>query len=150
MSVGSRWMLSLRSPGSGSGSSSSSSSTQPQYRPVNPSRRLRQTALLLTAVLATLAGGTVGFRLILHESWFRALYRTVMSVTLAGLDTVPSSNGARALSIAMVLCGLTIIAYVGAVIVESITGGVLAGVLAERRRERAIERLSDHYIIRGY
>jgi voltage-gated potassium channel len=50
----------------------------------------------------------------------------------------------------MVLCGLTIIAYAGAVIVESITGGVLTGVLAERRRERAIQRLTDHYVICGY
>ena len=48
------------------------------------------------------------------------------------------------------LCGLTIIAYAGAVIVEAIAGGVLTGVLAERRRERTIERLHDHFIICGY
>src|SRR6266508_7043261 len=50
----------------------------------------------------------------------------------------------------LVLCGLTIIAYAGAVIVEAIAGGVLTGVLAERRRERTIERLRDHFIICGY
>jgi voltage-gated potassium channel len=45
---------------------------------------------------------------------------------------------------------LTIIAYTGAVIVETIAGGVLTGVLAERRRERSIERMRDHFIICGY
>jgi voltage-gated potassium channel len=95
-------------------------------------------------------GGTIGFRETLHESWFQAFYRAVVTVTLAGLDTVPASNGARVVSMVLVLCGLTIIAYAGAVIVESIAGGVFTGVLAERRRERTIERLRDHFIICGY
>ena len=97
-----------------------------------------------------LGAGTIGFHSILDESWFQAFYRAIVTATLAGLDTVPSSNGARALSIVMVLAGLTIIAYAGAVIVEAIAGGVLSGVLAERRRERKIERLHDHFIICGY
>ena len=105
---------------------------------------------MLLSVGATLGVGTIGFRLILHESWFQCFYRAVITSTLTGLDTVPSSNGARALSIVMVFAGLTIIAYAGAVIVESIAGGVLTGVIAERRKERTIERLHDHYIICGY
>jgi voltage-gated potassium channel len=113
-------------------------------------RRLRQAESLLIAVAATLAGGTIGFRLLLHEPWFQAFYRAVITATLTGLDSVPSSNGARLLSIVMVIAGLTIIAYAGAVIVEAIAGGVLTGVLVERRRERAIEDMHDHYVICGY
>jgi voltage-gated potassium channel len=105
---------------------------------------------LLGAIGFTLLGGTVGFRATLHESWFQAFYRSTVTATLAGLDTVPPSNGARVISILLVVCGLTIIAYAGAVIVEQIAGGVLTGVLAERRRERTIERLRDHFIICGY
>jgi voltage-gated potassium channel len=117
---------------------------------MDPVRRLRQIEWLLFAVAATLGLGTLGFRLILHETWLQSFYRAVITSTLTGLDTVPSSNGARLLSIAMVLAGLTIIAYSGAVIVEAIAGGVLTGVLAERRRQRTIERLNDHYIVCGY
>src|SRR5690348_15645329 len=112
--------------------------------------RLLQIGRLLTAVLVTLAGGTVGFRLILHEPWLQSFYRAVITSTLTGLDTVPATNGARLLSIVMVLAGLTIIAYAGAVIVEAIAGGVLTGALAERRRERTIQRMQDHFIICGY
>jgi len=112
--------------------------------------RLRQIARLLAAVAATLGVGAVGFRLILHETWLQAVYRAVVTTTLTGLDTVPSNDSARILSIVLVLAGLTIIAYAGAVIVEAIAGGVLTGALAQRRRERTIEGLRDHFIICGY
>jgi voltage-gated potassium channel len=117
---------------------------------VDHRRRLLQIELLLVAVVVTLGFGTVAFHLSLSETWFQSLYRAVITSTLTGLDTVPPSNAARAISIVMVICGLTIIAYAGAVIVESIAGGVLTGALAERRRERKIERLRDHFIICGY
>ncbi|HZT85931.1 MAG TPA: potassium channel protein [Gaiellaceae bacterium] len=112
--------------------------------------RLRQIEWLLGAVAATLAAGTVAFRATLHESWFQSFYRTVVTVTLTGLDTVPRGDGARITSLVLVAAGLTIIGYVGAVIVEAIAGGVLTGALAERRRERTIEHLHDHFIICGY
>jgi voltage-gated potassium channel len=115
---------------------------------VNP--RLRQSARLLVAISLTLAGGTVGFHYALSESWFQALYRAIVTASLTGLDTVPPNNASRVISIVLVLGGLTIIAYAGAVIVEAIAGGVFTGVLAERRRERTIESLTDHYIICGY
>jgi voltage-gated potassium channel len=112
--------------------------------------RLRQVVKLLLAVSATLLAGTIGFRETLDESWFQSLYRAVVTVTLSGLDTVPSSNGARVVSLVLIGAGLTLIAYAGAVIVDAMAGGVLSGVLAERRRERTIEQLRDHFIICGY
>jgi voltage-gated potassium channel len=112
--------------------------------------RLRQTVRVLAAVAATLAGGTIGFRFVLHEPWLQSLYRALVTTTLTGLDTVPPNDSGRILSMLLVVAGLTIIAYAGAVIVEAIAGGVLSGALAERRRERAIERLHEHFIICGY
>jgi voltage-gated potassium channel len=105
---------------------------------------------LSCAIVLTAVAGTVGFHLILDESWFQSFYRTVVTITLAGLDTVPPNNAARALTIVLLLAGLTIIAYAGAVIVEAMTGGVLSGALVERRRRQAIDQLHDHYIICGY
>jgi voltage-gated potassium channel len=112
--------------------------------------QLRQATRLTGAIALALAGGTVGFHHLLSESWFQSFYRTVVTITLAGLDTAPSNNGARILSIVLLFAGLTMIAYAGAVIVEAMTGGVLSGALAERRRRRTIDRLHDHYIICGY
>jgi voltage-gated potassium channel len=112
--------------------------------------RLRRIGLLLVAVAATLLAGTIGFREILHESWFQSLYRSVVTVTLTGLDSTPANTGSQILSLVLVLAGLTIIGAAGAVIVEAIAGGVVTGALAERRRERKIDRLRDHFIICGY
>jgi voltage-gated potassium channel len=109
-----------------------------------------QVARLLVALTATLAGGTIGFRETLHESWFQSFYRAVVTLTLTGLDSVPSNDGARAISLVLVAVGLAIIGYAGAVIVGAIAGGVLTGAVAERRRERTIEQLHDHFIICGY
>jgi voltage-gated potassium channel len=117
---------------------------------VQPNLRLQQVSRLGGAIVLTLAGGTIGFHETLTETWLQAFYRAVVTATLAGLDTVPANDGARIVSIVLVLAGLTIIAYAGAVIVEAIAGGVLTGVLAERRKERTIERLHDHFIICGY
>lgn len=112
--------------------------------------RLRQILLVVAAFALALLVGTLGFHRLLGDAWGRAFYRAVVTTTLAGIDTAPTGNGALALSVLLILAGLGIIAYAGAVIVEAIAGGVLTGAMAERRRERAIEHLSDHYIICGY
>jgi voltage-gated potassium channel len=117
---------------------------------VQQSVRLRQAFRLSAGIVLALLGGTIGFHETLSETWLQSFYRAVVTATLAGLDTVPSNDGARIVSIVLVLTGLTIIAYAGAVIVEAIAGGVLTGVLADRRKERTIERLHDHFIICGY
>ena len=105
---------------------------------------------IFAAAAALLAVGTVGFRLVLDESWLDSFYRTVVTATLNGLDSPPVGAGGRLWTIAVVLGGVTIFAYVGAAVVEAIAGGILTGALAERRRWRTIERLHDHFIICGY
>jgi voltage-gated potassium channel len=112
--------------------------------------RPRQVARLLVAISLTLLVGTIAFRETLHEPWFQSFYRAVVTVTLTGLDSVPRNDGSRIVSVILVIAGLTIIGYAGAVIVETISGGVVSGALADRRRERKIDQLRDHFIICGY
>ena len=105
---------------------------------------------IFAAATALLAIGTIGFKLILRESWLDCFYRTVVTASLNGLDSPPTGTGGRLWTVAIVLGGVTIFAYVGAAVVEAIAGGVVSGALAERRRWRTIERLRDHFIICGY
>jgi uncharacterized membrane protein len=111
---------------------------------VSDNIRLRRIGWLLAAVFVTLVAGTIGFRETLHESWFQSFYRAGVTVTLTGLDSIPPNNGSRIISLILVAAGLTIIGYAGAVIVEAITGGVVSGARAERRRERTIDNLRDN------
>jgi voltage-gated potassium channel len=112
--------------------------------------QLRQAEVMVAAVAAVLVGGMIGFHYTLHEPWLQAFYRAVISASLTGIDTVPSTDGARIITILMVLCGISIFGYIAAVIVESIAGGIVSGALAERRRRRTIEQLRNHFIICGY
>jgi voltage-gated potassium channel len=110
----------------------------------------RRVAYAAAGLVVTLLFGTIGYHHSLHESWLQAFYRSMVTVTLAGLDTVPRTDEARVVTILVVLAGLVLIGYVGAAIVEAIAGDAITGALAARRRQRAIERLHDHFIICGY
>jgi voltage-gated potassium channel len=110
----------------------------------------RRVAYAVAALVAVVVGGTIAFHQSLDETWMQSAYRTVVTISLAGLDTVPRNDSARAVSIVLVLAGITIFAYIATILVEGISRGVFTGAFAERRRRRTIEQLSDHYIICGY
>ena len=107
-------------------------------------------AYALSGAVAVIIAGTVAFHAVNDESWLQAFYRSVVTSSLTGLDTVPGNDATRLVSILLVLAGLTIFAFIAAILVEGIAHGVFTGALAERRRRRTIEQLSDHYIICGY
>ena len=110
----------------------------------------RRVVYAIAALVVVIVGGTIAFHQSLHETWAQSGYRTVVTISLAGLDTTPRSDSARLVSILLVLAGITIFAYIATVLVEGISRGVFTGAIAERRRRKTIERLSDHYIICGY
>ncbi|MET0564523.1 MAG: ion channel, partial [Gaiellaceae bacterium] len=110
----------------------------------------RRVIYAIAVLVAVVVGGTVAFHESLDETWVQSVYRTMVTISLAGLDTVPRNDEARLVSIVLVLAGITIFAYIATVLVEGIAGGVFTGAIAERRRQREIERLNDHYIICGY
>jgi voltage-gated potassium channel len=110
----------------------------------------RRIAYTLAAAVGVILAGTVAFHHFTHEGWIQAFYRSVVTSSLTGLDTVPSNDSTRLTTIFLVLAGLTIFAFIATILVEGIAGGIFTGAVAERRRQRRIEKLRDHYIICGY
>jgi voltage-gated potassium channel len=110
----------------------------------------RRIAYALAGAIGVIVGGTIAFHEFTDEPWLQAFYRSVVTSSLTGLDTSPANDATRLVSIVLVLAGLTIFAFIAAILVEGIARGVFTGALAERRRRRAIEQLRDHYIICGY
>jgi len=104
----------------------------------------------VTALLVVVTAGALGYHAALPETWLQSVYRSVVTVSLTGLDSVPPNDESRLLTIGLVLAGITIFAYIGSLVVEAIARGVLGDVWADRRRRRAIESLRDHYIICGF
>src|SRR5436305_12473650 len=111
---------------------------------------VRLLVIATTVLTVALALGTIGFQHTLGEGWMDACYRSMVTVTLTGIDTRRSGTAAELLTIGLMLVGVAIFAYIASTLVELIARGVLTGAWAERRRRRAIERLRDHYIICGY
>src|SRR5438270_5083310 len=138
---GSRWMLSCRS--------GLSPSTRPTIQPMETFSP-RRFGVALTVLAAVLIGGTIAFHHYLRDDWLDAFYRAFATVSLTGLAFPPRTAGPEIVTIVLLAAGVALFAYVGAVVVEAIARGVFTGVLAERRRRRAIEALHDHFIICGY
>lgn len=106
--------------------------------------------VLVCSVFVVFVGGTIGYILILNESWHSALYRTVMTASLTGLDSTPHGLGAEALTIAVVLAGVAIFGYFAAQIFDLIAHNVMGGARREKRRQKMIDELRDHIIVCGY
>ncbi|NUR77666.1 MAG: potassium channel protein [Thermoleophilia bacterium] len=110
----------------------------------------REVGILVGAVAVLFAGGTLGFMSVLHESWHEALYRTIVTASLTGLDTTPRGLGAELLTILIVLSGVAIFGYFAAQIFDAIAHSVLGGAWREKKRRKMIEQLRDHIIVCGY
>ena len=111
---------------------------------------LRHFKIALSAFFIALGVGTLAFRLVMDESLFSAFYRTTVTISLTGLDSKPPHVGGQVVTVLVILAGMAIYGYLASSIVELIANGVLSGVLTERRRNRVIRGLRDHYIICGY
>jgi voltage-gated potassium channel len=110
----------------------------------------RDVAYILVAIAVLFTGGTVGFMQILDESWHAALYRTIVTASLTGLDTTPRGLWAEGLTIVVVLSGVAIFGYFAAQLFDEIAHGVLGGAWREKKRNRMIEQMRDHIIVCGY
>jgi voltage-gated potassium channel len=110
----------------------------------------RRIAITAAAIVLVFTIGTVGFHRLLHERWHDALYRTVVTATLTGLDSTPRGTGAELLTIGLALGGVAIFGYLAAQAVEAIAREVAGEARRDKRRRRMIDELTDHFIICGY
>jgi voltage-gated potassium channel len=106
--------------------------------------------VLVGAILVVFSGGTFGFMWALDESWHAALYRTIVTASLTGLDSTPRGVQAELLTIVIVLSGVAIFGYFAAQLFDEIAHGVIGGAWREKRRRKMIEELRDHIIVCGY
>jgi len=111
---------------------------------------LRHFKIALAAFFVALGLGTLAFWATLREDAFSSFYRATVTISLTGIDTKPPSHGGQVVTILVILAGMAIYGYLASSIVELIAHGVLTGVLSDRRKDRVIRGLRDHYIICGY
>ena len=111
---------------------------------------LKHFKIALGAFFVALGLGTLAFKLVGHETLFASFYRATVTISLTGIDSRPPHIGAQIVTVLVILAGMAIYGYLASAIVELIAHGVLTGVLSERRKNRVIRGLREHYIICGY
>lgn len=112
-------------------------------------RRGVQLALLLFALVT--AGGTVGYMLIEGWSAWDAFYMTIISVTTAGYREVHDmSVYGQAWTSLVLVVGVGTLFYTASLVMAEVVEGSFYQRLEERRFNRMLEQLDNHFIICGY
>lgn len=114
----------------------------------------RRLGFALLALVGVTAIGVVGFAIIGRgqHSLIDAIYMTVITLTTVGYGEIidMSNNPAgRLFTVGLLLLGMGIVAYTVPMMAAFLVEGQLLHFFSRRRMDKAIERLSGHYIVCG-
>lgn len=121
----------------------------PSLRFARRSRVALGRAIVALAILIAL--GTLGFHLLEGWSILESLYMAVLTITTVGYGEVrPLTVRGRIFDIFFMLVGVSsAAAYALSSMVQTLVSSELVSTLGERRRQREMSKLKDHFIICG-
>ncbi len=109
--------------------------------------RLRNGFLLLAVILTI---GTIGYTWLDRVSLLQGFYSTILVVSTLGFgDYTPDRTGTLLLTIFLILAGVGTVYYLLGTFAETLIVSSL-GTQQQRRLERQIARMNNHYIVCGY
>jgi voltage-gated potassium channel len=110
----------------------------------------RKIVLIVTALAALVATGTVGYMLLLNVSFIDALYMTVITLSTVGFrEVVELDSITKVFTIFIIFGGLSTAAYTFTNVASFILEGEFGDILRRRKMENKISDLKDHYILCG-
>ena len=117
---------------------------------------LQRNVILAVASLITLfVIGVIGYMILEkdnpQEEWelFDAIYMTVITLTTVGYGDYNMSDAGKMFTVFLLLGGVGVFAYSVSVATAFIVEGQLQEVFRRRKMDKAIDKLSNHYIICG-
>lgn len=118
---------------------------------MNLTKRSRARLLLsLVALAGAAAFGTIGFAVIEGWSLGDSLYMTLMTVTTVGYGPPAAlSPAGRNFANLFMVVGVGTAAYAFSSSVQALVQSEIVAVFDERRRQRELKRMRDHYIVCG-
>lgn len=105
---------------------------------------------VLTAVIILLIAGTIGFMVFEDVSVWRGFTWSLDTVATVGSIPNPDSTGGQVLKVVLIVLGVGTLFSALVTVTEFYVSGHLTGLLDNRRRQRKIDQLSDHYLICGF
>jgi voltage-gated potassium channel len=107
-------------------------------------------AYSLAALAGVVAFGTVGFTLVEGWSLLDSLYMTTMTVTTVGYGPpLPLTPAGRNFSILFMVVGVGTAGYLLSTAVQSLVRSEILAAYGERRRQREMSKIHQHFIICG-
>ncbi len=107
--------------------------------------------LILSALLVTVAFGTLGFIIIDHYPPFDAFYMTLITISTVGYTEIhPLSHAGRIFNSFLIFFGVTIMLLAVGGMTQAIIELELNQYFGKRRIKKMIDHLHDHYIVCGF
>jgi voltage-gated potassium channel len=110
-------------------------------------RRLGQLGVLIALLLAS---GTLGFVLTTDEGLWDSFVLALDTVATVGSIPAPTATAPQAVKVLLIVFGVGTLFYALVTVAEFFVAGHLGEILAERRTQKEIDSLSNHYIICGF
>jgi voltage-gated potassium channel len=105
---------------------------------------------IIGMLVAILLVGALGYRFIEGWDYFDSLYMTVITLATVGFsETHPLSLGGRIFTIILIMGGLGVITYGVTAITTFVIEGEMRGYIRRNRMNKAISKISDHFIVCG-
>ncbi|TFH02657.1 MAG: potassium channel protein [Calditrichales bacterium] len=103
---------------------------------------------VLLVVFLLFLGGTIGYYIIEGWSFLDALYMTVITLSTTGFQEIyPLSDTGRILTMILIILGISVLFYA----LHEINLVIFTGkFFRERKMQKQINQLADHYIICGF
>jgi voltage-gated potassium channel len=110
-------------------------------------RRLGQLGLMIAGLLAA---GTIGFVVTTDDNLWDAFVLALDTVATVGSIPAPKNAAAEIVKALLIVFGVGTLFYALVTVAEFFVAGHLGEILAERRTQKEIDTLSDHFIICGF
>ncbi|MDP4239971.1 MAG: NAD-binding protein [Bacteroidota bacterium] len=112
---------------------------------------LRELLVPLLAILGIIIVGFLGYMVIEGLSPLQALYLLVVTLTTIGYgDIVPVTEPGKIFTICIIISGFTVGLYAVGKISTFFVEGELSKILKQRKMNKVLDSMNDHYIVCGY
>lgn len=112
------------------------------------SKKLRYSLLMLIGIIAL---GTCGYYFVEHMPLFEAFYMTIITLSTVGFaEVIPLSQTGRAVTIIIIILGISVGAYTIGVLVRALVEGELVKIFGRRKVQKQVSGLKNHFIICGF
>ena len=102
-------------------------------------------------LIGIVAFGTWGYYFVEHMPLFESFYMTIITISTVGYaEIVPLSQAGRALTVIIIILGITVGAYTIGLLVRALVEGELARMVGRKIVQKQISELKNHYIVCGF